>query len=400
MRWLLVILLILLPWLAATGTIHTVPDDYTVIQDAIDQSSDGDTILVMPGSYCENISFRGKSVVLTSGYMFDRDLEIVNTTIIDGSCNTDPDTGSVVIFASGKRSDATLFGFTLTGGFGTAVPGSYSGGGILIDDGCSPTIMANHITGNSALSGAGIAVYGGAPLIAGNVISDNDAEIGGGVLIEGGTPNLSGNVLYQNHASSAAGALEAANCELILVNCALVENSAPQAGGLRFHSVIGLPEHCDFYANQNGDLVGAGSAEFGDTTWGLNFNRHPVDALGNLFRQPGFADPAGGDFTLKCTSFLIDAGTGLPAEFPRGGKRADIGAYEFPYRPGDLNWDNKVNLGDIYLLAGVVFKSVPSPCPYYVGDLDCSRVVNISDIVQLINYWTGYGPVPCSLSPE
>jgi len=45
---------------------HVVPDDYATIQQAIDDSNDGDVIIVDPGTYSENINFSGKNIVLTS----------------------------------------------------------------------------------------------------------------------------------------------------------------------------------------------------------------------------------------------------------------------------------------------------------------------------------------------
>ena len=50
---------------AVAGTIH-VPSDQPTIQDAIDAAMDGDTVLVAPGTYFENIDFLGKAIVVTS----------------------------------------------------------------------------------------------------------------------------------------------------------------------------------------------------------------------------------------------------------------------------------------------------------------------------------------------
>ena len=49
---------------SAHGTIKGVPGQYLTILAAINASSNGDTILVEPGTYTENINFRGKNIVL------------------------------------------------------------------------------------------------------------------------------------------------------------------------------------------------------------------------------------------------------------------------------------------------------------------------------------------------
>ncbi len=47
--------------------------DYTSIQDGIDASSNGDTILVYPGTYYENVNFIGKDITLASLEMITGD---------------------------------------------------------------------------------------------------------------------------------------------------------------------------------------------------------------------------------------------------------------------------------------------------------------------------------------
>ena len=57
---------------------------HTTIQSAIVVANDGDTVLVHPGRYFENIDFIGKSVTLCSEYANNPDWSIVKSTIIDG----------------------------------------------------------------------------------------------------------------------------------------------------------------------------------------------------------------------------------------------------------------------------------------------------------------------------
>ncbi|MEJ2495491.1 MAG: hypothetical protein P8Y79_14320, partial [Ignavibacteriaceae bacterium] len=147
--------------LLAQGNRINVPDDFAKIQDAINSSVDGDTILVAPGTYIENVNFRGKNIVLSSHYLFDEDVSFINTTIIDGSNPLFPDTASVVIFMNGEENTAILQGFTITGGKGTIYLDPTvnlfvrGGGGVLIED-ASPTIRHNIIVDNEAINTTGV----------------------------------------------------------------------------------------------------------------------------------------------------------------------------------------------------------------------------------------------------
>ena len=187
----LLLAVILVPFSAARGanTIH-VPTDQPTIQAAINAASNGDTVLVAPGTYPENINFMGKAITVTSSAG-------PQTTIINGG-----QLGVVVTFNTGEGLTSVLNGFTITEGFPTPAEG-YDGGGILAS-GTSPTITNNIITNNQACEGAGIAIFGGSPLVQGNTISHNvqggctGGTTGGGVEIEGGSPQIIGNVISNN----------------------------------------------------------------------------------------------------------------------------------------------------------------------------------------------------------
>ncbi len=180
----------------ARGTSVTVPGSFISIQAAIDAASNGDTVIVLPGTYYENINFRGKNVVLTSLYYLNADLTYIVATIINGSNPAFDDTASCVIFNSWEDSSAILQGFTITGGMGTKWLDSHGaglyreGGGILIDF-SSPTIKHNIITGNTvsnmsgvvSTGGGGIRIGDGNPEITHNIIANNQARYGAGIVM-------------------------------------------------------------------------------------------------------------------------------------------------------------------------------------------------------------------------
>jgi len=150
-----------------------VPEDYPGIQEAIDAAEDGDTVVVSPGTYIENIDLKGKDITLRSTDPNDPD--VVAATIIDGGGR-----GSVVTFMGGETSKAVLAGFTITNGSAS------DGGGIYVGGNSSPTIKGNTIGGNLAESyGGGIYVDNSSPRVTGNTFENNEAREGGAIWVSG-----------------------------------------------------------------------------------------------------------------------------------------------------------------------------------------------------------------------
>ena len=132
MKTAIISIMMLFAVLYTHAQILNVPGDYETIQAGIDASEDGDTVLVAPGTYFENINYTGKKIMVTSNYIFSEDTNDIVNTIIHGGKPSKPNEDAVVTFLSGEETTSVLRGFTITGGSGTLLPDDFRGGGGII----------------------------------------------------------------------------------------------------------------------------------------------------------------------------------------------------------------------------------------------------------------------------
>ena len=192
MRRLILFLACLAVVLPCQGRTITVDDDgpadFNNIQAAIDDSSDGDTIILQPGRYTgagnRDIDFRGKAITVRS--TDPNEPSTVAATIID--CNG---TGRGFYFHSGESENSVLDGVTITNGYADR------GGAIYCYGYTSPTIANCIIRNNTAGNGGGL--YLGNGTVSGCTISENSAtHSGGGVYCADGA--VSGCTIIGNSA--------------------------------------------------------------------------------------------------------------------------------------------------------------------------------------------------------
>jgi hypothetical protein len=183
-----------------------VPGHHPTIQAAIDAASSGDVVLVAPGTYLENIDFKGKAITVKSA-------DGPAVTLIDGGNPVDPKKASVVTFATGEGPDSVLKGFTITHGLGTELPEANTAGGGIYCKASSPTVTGNIIKANEVKGawnaatkqqpglGGGIYCENASPVIMNNTVSHNaatDKGYGGGISGIQSTPTLSDNIIELN----------------------------------------------------------------------------------------------------------------------------------------------------------------------------------------------------------
>lgn len=213
------------------AVIINVPADYSTVQGGINASLDGDTVLVAPGRYHENINFMGREILLTSNFIFDPDSSYLYQTILDGDS-----LDTVVMFNSDEDSLSVLAYITITNGFGT---GAYGSGGGVTCWLASPIIMGCNIEYNYVVDGYGGGIYSmnASPIIQYCLIHHNLAiddsvqySSGGGIWVREGAPAIFRNKIYNNHASKRGGGAGGSSLMNFYEN-EIFENSCDENGG-------------------------------------------------------------------------------------------------------------------------------------------------------------------------
>jgi len=208
----------------SSAVIINVPTDQATIQAGIGAAANGDTVLVQPGTYVENINFNGKNIVVGSLILTTTDISYASQTIIDG--NQD---GSVVTLESGENATAAIVGFTITNGYNT-------GGGGIMCQGSDPCIQHNIITNNQAYQGGGIKLSCSKSLIEHNRIISNSnwagqISAGGGIYIWESDLIVSDNQFVNNISARHGGAIHLERSSAYITNNIISGNSGGDVGG-------------------------------------------------------------------------------------------------------------------------------------------------------------------------
>ena len=294
-----------------------VPSQYPTIQEAINDVFMGDSVLVAPGNYRENVDFLGKKIVLTSSGGPD-------VTVIEAYYSDQ----ATVRIANVDLAGTELSGFTITGG---------GQSGVYCYD-SRPLIENNVIVSNVST----IQNYGGGvtlkscdgAIVRGNYFSDNTASYyGGAIHVEYGRDNvICYNVAYDNTGYG--------DFRLLRSHYAQIFNNTIDVIGA--HGI-----NCQYSTATDirnnivwGGYITGVSVSSGTATAAYNCISNSVEAFqgtgitmgpNNFTESPRFTNIAVDDYSLQQSSPCINAGDPDPAYNDPDGSRNDIGA--LPYVP-------------------------------------------------------------------
>ena len=313
------------------ATIINVPADYSTIQTGINASTDGDTVLVQPGTYVENINFNGHNIVLGSLFLTTGDTLFIHSTIISESGSD----GNVA-FENGEDSTTAIIGFTIQDG--NAIEGAgiycYNSGPIIRNN----VIKNNRAEGGDS-GGGGIACINSSPLIESNVIYGNYGYLAGGGIgcRDNSNPRIINNTIYGNSTGPnfGGGGLVCINSNPLMINNTISHNSG-YVGGIRFYNSSPIIKNNIVWGNAEPQILEYLSdpqVTYCDIEGGYQ-------GEGILDTDPLFRDPDNGDFHLMSTacgdpfdSPCIDTGDPsiddimLDCSWGLGAQLSDMGAY-------------------------------------------------------------------------
>ncbi len=320
------------------SSIIKVPEDYSTIQTAINNASNGQEIHVAPGVYLnEAINFKGKEIKVIA----DQGPAVT-------SINYWYTGGYAVTFSSNEDRNSVLQGFTIN--TGTSGVGIYC-------KGSSPTITGNILNGSSG--GIGIYSEDGQPLITSNTATN----FSDGILIRNYNQGLGAEVAYNTvQGSSVMGiGIDGPGARSESIHHNLIAGN--QWHGMSFGSLANPQVFNNTIVNNVGSGISNGSLGSGkvfnniisSNKYGIynfpgtNVNHTYNDLWNNTSGNYINTSPGVGEIQrdpLLNSSYHLNAGspcinTGDPTMNDPDGTRSDMGAYYYQGGKKYKNIDQK-----------------------------------------------------------
>lgn len=385
------------------------------------------------GGACYNASYNtltytdcvfGQNVAVYRGGAItnaDSSCEMVRCRFFGNFADTD---GGGAMYSISFLSDrlATLIDCTFTGNTTTGR------GGALYNIYRSPALFRCAFDSNSADGyGGAISFYESSSMMTHcSFVGNSSGAGGGGIWSFRSDPTVINCLFARNRAeaSSSGGGVANLDGPSTVINCTFVENNAGEGGGGGLFMGGSSPttvRNCVFwenFASGPGAEIALGITAVPDVSY-CNI-RGGFPGKGNIDEEPEFINPEAGDYRVRPHSPCVDAGdnSAVPADefdldgdgdltepipfdlagrprfrnqpsVPDTGNPAglnavlDMGAYEAPGRPGDINGNGVVNLADFALFARCFGLSASdgscSAVEFASSDLTDDGSINLAD---------------------
>ncbi len=337
------ILVLVLSAIAYSATVH-VPGDQPTIQSAVSFAQEGDTVLVAPGEYVENIYAEAKGFALIS------EAGAATTTIRPAN-----PAARTIYLPQNQGRNFILKGFTLTGSDAYVCVEAYSGisgiyenvfedndseaGALLVGHG-GGAILHNVFRNNRGSHQAGaMQVPSWKPmLIADNIITGNTATYGAGINLLGARfAVVRNNLIIDNHATEYGGGIYLANNDAYrsiihdntIVNCTSGNDGG---GGICFGGCPGDSAYNNIIIDCGGYGIWAANSFMCFFDYNCLSNNTPGNYQGvptganELLVDPQFVGGIPFSYELLPASPCFDAGNPDSRYLDLAGGRNDIGA--------------------------------------------------------------------------
>lgn len=306
------------------------------IKHAISLASSGDTIMVVPAIYHENLTVKFNLKIVGSG---------ASTTVIDGR------RANTVVTISNVFAKVVLSNFTIRNGSAQVGGGIYNNGTLTINN---STVSGNTATASKMAGGIGGGIFSSGSLtISDSTVSGNYAENSfafaspaqGGGIANGYSLTIINSTLSGNRAGGlgVGGAIWGGH--VAIDNSTLTGNSAFRGGGISVDATI---QNSIFANNSGGNCAGVMTSNGYNLSSDGTCNFHKTGDLNNTDPLLGTLGDYGGPtqtIPLLSGSPAIDAGNpsgctnsngvllktdqrGMPRPDSEDAGGCDIGAYE------------------------------------------------------------------------
>ncbi|MDP8205465.1 MAG: T9SS type A sorting domain-containing protein [Candidatus Electryonea clarkiae] len=354
----LFILLSLAVYKSSKADILYVPQDFELIQSAIDSSDIGDTIIVSPDEYEVELLISEHGLTLASEFLLDEDSTNIESTELQGGDGFRP-----LTIDSTVQGVVNIIGLSFTSGHVDGGEREDQGGAINAM-GVEIILRDNIISSNWARFVGGVFLYQCSGRIINNRFENNRGNSStGGLMVNNGEYYISGNKFIANYSGFSGGGMNASGSQLgcrveisdnlfrnnfteyfggalfllnqgakIVENNIIIENEARQGGGLytsRVDTII--IRHNQFrenIANEYDNNLGFGAA----IVLGPTILQGEIDHNAFLFNQADFGGGAivfGDDCIFHHNVFIENRGgyNGVIATLVVNNSHANVTGY-------------------------------------------------------------------------